>query len=314
MNAGLVVVAVGGNSLITDNEHSGVEDQAKAAAVSMNYITDMIAAGWRVVVTHGNGPQVGFLLRRVELAREELPGIPLDVLGADTQGATGYMFVKAIHAAGKERGLDVKPVAVVTQMVVDANDPAMQAPSKPIGSFLSEEQARQHEKDDGWQVVEDAGRGWRRVVPSPLPQRVVEIDALRQLIDAGFTVICAGGGGIPVIETEGGYQGVEAVIDKDFATALLAEQLEADVLLISTAVDAVAINFNTPEQEWLSQITAEQAQQYLDEGQFGKGSMAPKVGAAIDFLKAGGKKVIITSPENMALALEGRAGTTITAS
>jgi carbamate kinase len=310
-NLGTVVVAVGGNSLISDSKHTSLKDQAIAAEESMLHVAEMVAAGWNVVVTHGNGPQVGFLLRRAELAARELPSIPLDVLGADTQGATGYLFVKALHEEFAKAGVHKEAVAVVTQTVVDPDDPAFASPSKPIGSFMSEEEATGHAQADGWNVVEDSGRGWRRVVASPKPKRIVEIDAIRMLNAAGFAVVAGGGGGIPVVEDGESLRGIEAVIDKDHATALLANELNADVLLISTAVDAVAVNFNTPEQRWLSTATVAELREYLAAGQFGAGSMAPKIEAAIAFIERGGQRVIITSPPRMVDALAGTAGTTI---
>lgn len=310
-NLGTVVVAVGGNSLITDSKHTSVKDQAIAAEESMLHVAEMVAEGWNVVVTHGNGPQVGFLLRRAELAARELPSLPLDILGADTQGATGYLFVKALQEEFARVGVSRRSVALVTQTVVDPDDPAFAAPSKPIGSFMSAEEAATHAREDGWNVVEDSGRGWRRVVPSPKPQRIVEIEAIRMLNAAGYAVVAAGGGGIPVVESGVGLRGVEAVIDKDHATSLLANELDADVLLISTAVDAVAVNFNTPEQRWLDKVTVAELRDYLAAGQFGAGSMAPKIEAAIAFIERGGQRVIITSPARMVAALAGLAGTTI---
>lgn len=306
-----VVVAVGGNSLISDKDHISLADQSVAAGESMKHVADMVAAGWNVVVTHGNGPQVGFLLRRAEVAVGELPTIPLDVLGADTQGATGYLFCRSLHEEFARLGVKKQAVALVTQTVVDATDPAFTAPSKPIGSFMDEAVAKAHAEREGWSVVEDSGRGWRRVVASPKPKRIVEIDAIRMLNEAGFAVVAGGGGGIPVVEEGSRYRGVEAVIDKDHATALLANELDADVLLISTAVDAVAVNFGSPDQRWLGTITVAEAKQYLAEGQFGAGSMSPKMEAAIAFIERGGKRVIITSPPLMTEALEGTAGTTI---
>ena len=311
MESRTVVVAVGGNSLITDPLHISPTDQFVAAKQTMAHVADMVAQGWNVVIAHGNGPQVGFMLRRAEVAAKELPTSPLDVLGADTQGATGYMFVRALHEELTARGVDRNAVAVVTQTVVDAADPAFDKPSKPIGSFLDKATADQRIAEDGWDMVEDSGRGWRRVVASPKPKSIVEIDAIRTLVDSGFLVVAGGGGGIPVIDEGNAYRGIEAVIDKDHASALIANELGADVLLISTAVDAVAVRFNTPDQEWLGEITADQAREYLAAGEFGAGSMAPKVEAAVDFLSRGGAKVIITSPARMPEALQGRAGTTI---
>lgn len=310
---GTVVVAVGGNSLIVDSKRISLDDQLEAARESMSHVAEMVVDGWDVVITHGNGPQVGFLLRRAELAAHELPLVPLDVLGADTQGATGYLFTKALAKELNKLGLDRNTVAVVTQTVVDASDPAFAAPTKPIGSFMTEEEAQGRAESDGWNVVEDSGRGWRRVVPSPKPQRIVEIDAIRTLIDSNFLVVAGGGGGIPVVETEKGLRGVEAVIDKDHATSLLANQLEADVLLISTGVNGVAINFNTPEQEWLREVGVAEMRKHLEDGQFGKGSMAPKVEAAIAFIERGGSRVVICEPAEMSRALRGESGTTIVA-
>jgi len=265
-----------------------------------------------VVVTHGNGPQVGFIQRRSELSRHELHEVPLDYCGADTQGAIGYMFVMALHNEFLKRGLDKKAVAVVTQTIVDRNDRAFQNPTKPIGSFMDEKMAQERATKEQWTVVEDAGRGWRRVVASPIPQRIVEADGIRNLIDAGFTVVGVGGGGIPVIENpDGSLVGVEAVIDKDFGSSLLATMINADLFVISTAVEKVAINFNKPNQKWLDRMTVAEAEAYLAEGHFAKGSMLPKIQAILRFLKNGGKQALITNPENISRALKGETGTWI---
>ena len=311
-NKGLAIVAVGGNALIKDNQHKSVQDQFDAAVDTMAHIADMIAEGWNVVVTHGNGPQVGFILRRSELAAHELHEVPLDYCGADTQGSIGYMFQQALYNEFRHRKMQKSAVTVVTQTIVDRNDPAFQNPSKPIGSFMDEEQAKMRMEKDGWTVVEDAGRGWRRVVPSPIPLRIVEADAINALIDKGFVVIGVGGGGIPVIETpEGELVGVEAVIDKDFGAAILASMLKADLFLISTAVEKVAINFNKPNQQWLDQMTAAEARQYIAEGHFAKGSMLPKIQAILKYLDNGGKKALITDPAHIKDALNGKTGTWI---
>ena len=311
-NKGLAIVAVGGNALIKDNQHKSVQDQFAAAVDTMAHIADMIAEGWNVVVTHGNGPQVGFILRRSELAAHELHEVPLDYCGADTQGSIGYMFQQALYNEFRQRNMSKSAVTVVTQTVVDRNDPAFQNPTKPIGSFMDENQAKMRMEKDGWTVVEDAGRGWRRVVPSPLPLRIVEADAINALIDKGFVVIGVGGGGIPVIETpEGKLIGVEAVIDKDFGAAILASMLKADLFLISTAVEKVAINFNKPNQQWLDQMTAAEARQYIAEGHFAKGSMLPKIQAILKYLDNGGKKALITDPAHIKDALNGKTGTWI---
>ncbi|HKZ54469.1 MAG TPA: carbamate kinase [Anaerolineales bacterium] len=311
---GLAVVAVGGNSLIKDSKHQTIPDQYVAAQESMGHIAGMIQGGWDVVITHGNGPQVGFILRRAELALHELHPVPLDYCGADTQGAIGYMFQRALYSEFRERGLKKLAATVVTQVQVDRQDPAFQNPAKPIGSFMDQALAQQHRDDDGWSVVEDAGRGWRRVVPSPMPVRIVERDAILALIQAGFVVIGVGGGGIPVVEDEeGNLVGVEAVIDKDFASSLLAASIHADLFLISTAVEKVALDFNKPSQRWLDHMTLAQAKQHLGEGQFAKGSMEPKVRAIIQFLERGGRRALITNPENIGRALEGETGTWIEA-
>ena len=308
----VAVVAVGGNSLIKDKSQQTVPDQYEAASESMEHIAGMIEAGWDVIITHGNGPQVGFILRRAELSAHELHTVPLDSCGADTQGAIGYMFQKALHNEFERRGQQKQAVTVVTQVLVDRDDPAFNDPSKPIGSFMEETIAKERSDKDGWVVVEDAGRGWRRVVPSPLPVKIIEQDAIQSLIQAGFVVIAVGGGGIPVIEDEqGDLQGVEAVIDKDFASALLAANIGADLLLISTAVEKVALNFNKPDQRWLDKLTLKEAREYYNQGHFGKGSMGPKIQAIIGFLEAGGKEALITNPENIERALAGETGTRI---
>ncbi len=309
---GLAIVAVGGNALIKDKNHQTVPDQYQAAVETMKHIANMIMEGWDVVVTHGNGPQVGFILRRSELASHELHEVPLDYCGADTQGSIGYMFQQALHNEFRLRGINKQAATVITQTIVDRNDPAFQNPTKPIGSFMDEATAREKMAKEGWTMVEDAGRGWRRVVPSPIPQTIVEADAIRSLIDQGFVVIAVGGGGIPVIQKENGdLVGVEAVIDKDFGSAILASMIKADLFLISTAVEKVAINFNKPDQKWLDQLTVAEARKYLAEGQFAKGSMMPKIEAILKYMDQGGKKALITDPEHIKDALEGRTGTWI---
>lgn len=310
----VAVVAVGGNSLIKDSKHQTVPDQYEAASQSMAHLADMIAAGWNVVITHGNGPQVGFILRRAELSLHELHPVPLDYCGADTQGAIGYMFQRALHNEFRRRNLRRQAATLVTQVLVDRNDPAFENPSKPIGSFMQAEEALQRGKQDGWVVVEDAGRGWRRVVPSPLPKEIVERPAIESLIGAGFVVISVGGGGIPVVHDDSGdLVGVEAVIDKDFASALLAASIGADLFLISTAVEKVALNFNKPDQRWIDHMTIDEAKRYLGEGHFAKGSMKPKIEAILNYLEAGGKEAVVTNPENIQRAIQGETGTRITA-
>ncbi len=312
MNGKVAVVAIGGNSLIKDKKHQTVPDQYEATKETCIHIADMIESGWEVVITHGNGPQVGFILMRSELASHVLHTVPLDSCGADTQGAIGYMLQKALYNEFKRRGLDKQAATVVTQVLVDRNDPAFQNPTKPIGPFVEKAAALKKKDEEGWDVVEDAGRGWRRVVPSPLPRRIIERDAIRQLIEAGCVVIAVGGGGIPVVEDEeGNLIGAEAVIDKDYASSLLASSIDADLLLISTSVEKVALNYRQPDQRWLDTMTVAEARKYLEEGHFAPGSMRPKIRAIIQFLERGGQEALVTSPENIARALLGQTGTKI---
>lgn len=311
----IAVVAIGGNSLIKDEKHKTVEDQYLAAKESTYHIADMIEAGWDVAIGHGNGPQVGFILRRSEIAArvEGMHEIPLDVCGADSQGAIGYALQQTLQNELFKRGIKKNVATVITQVLVDRNDKAFVNPSKPIGSFMDEPEARRRANDMGWSVVEDAGRGWRRVVASPMPKEVVELDTVRALLNAGVVVITVGGGGIPVIDSgDGVYKGVAAVIDKDFASSLLARLINADLFLISTAVEKVAINFGKANEKWLDKMTLAEAKQYLAEGtHFAKGSMAPKIQAIIWYLEGGGKQALITSPENIGRALRGETGTWI---
>ncbi|MBT8165594.1 MAG: carbamate kinase [Acidimicrobiia bacterium] len=309
----LAVIAIGGNSLIKDKQHQSIEDQYVAAGETDQHIADLIAAGWDVAISHGNGPQVGFIMRRSELSRGELHEVPMDVAGADTQGAIGYALQQNLVNDFRAMGIDKSVATVVTQVEVAADDPAMINPSKPIGTFLDEAEAKKRRDEEGWVVVEDAGRGWRRVVASPQPKRIVEIDVIRQLIDAGVVVICVGGGGIPVVADENGdLRGVAAVIDKDVATAVLANEIDADLLIISTAVEKVALRFGTPDQEDVDRFTLAEVKQYLEEGgHFAEGSMAPKMRAVVQFLEAGGKEALITNPENIMRAMNGETGTRI---
>lgn len=311
----VAVVAIGGNSLIKDEKHKTVEDQYEAARETTYHIADMIEAGWDVAIGHGNGPQVGFILRRSEIAAkvEGMHEIPLDVCGADSQGAIGYALQQTLQNELYRRSIQKNVATVITQVLVDRNDPAFQNPSKPIGGFMDESEAQRRAKEMGWNVIEDAGRGWRRVVASPLPKEVVEFETVKTLIDAGVVVITVGGGGIPVIDVGNGeYRGTAAVIDKDYASSLLARLLKADLFLISTAVEKVALNFGKPDQKWIDRMTLSEAKRYLAEGtHFAKGSMAPKIQAIIWYLEAGGKEAIITNPENIGRALRGETGTHI---
>jgi len=311
----IAVVAIGGNSLIKDEKHKSVEDQYQAAKETTQHIADMIEAGWDVAIGHGNGPQVGFILRRSEIAHkvEGMHEVPLDVCGADSQGAIGYALQQNLQNEFFQRHIK-KPVAtVITQVLVDRNDQAFKNPSKPIGGFMDQAEAQRREKDLGWSVIEDAGRGWRRVVASPLPKEVVELETVQTLIGAGVVVITVGGGGIPVIDPgDGNYQGTAAVIDKDYASSLLAREIHADLLLISTAVEKVALSFGKPDQKWVDRMTLSEAKHYLAQGaHFAKGSMTPKIQAIIWFLEAGGKQALITNPENIGRALNGETGTWI---
>lgn len=316
MSRKLAVVAIGGNSLIKDEQHKSVEDQYQAAKETCYHIADMIEAGWDVAIGHGNGPQVGFILRRSEIAAkvEGIHEVPLDVCGADSQGAIGYALQQNLQNELYRRGIKKNVATIVTQVLVDKNDPAFQNPTKPIGSFMDEAEAKRREKELGWSVREDAGRGWRRVVASPLPKEVVELDSVKTLLNAGVVVITVGGGGIPVIDKgEGEYVGTAAVIDKDYASSLLAREINADLFVISTAVEKVALNFGKPDQKWIDKMTLAEAKQYLAEGtHFAKGSMAPKIQAIIWFLEANPNgKALITNPENIGRALKGETGTWI---
>lgn len=308
-----LVIAIGGNSLIPDADHMTVQDQYLAAAETDDHIASLVQDGWEVAISHGNGPQVGFILRRSELASNELHEIPLDYCGADTQGAIGYMLQQNLVNDFRQRGLDVSVATIVTQVEVDADDPAFTNPSKPIGSFMDEAQAMRRRDVEGWDVREDAGRGWRRVVASPHPKRIVEIDVIKQLLDAGVVTIAVGGGGIPVVADENGdLSGIAAVIDKDLASALLATEVGADLLLISTAVEQVALDFGTPNQRWLDRLTLAELKAYLAEGvHFAEGSMAPKMRAVVQFLEAGGNEALITNPVNLERAMAGETGTRI---
>lgn len=310
----IAVVAIGGNSLIKDESHRSVADQYDAVVETSRHIAGMVVQGYDVVITHGNGPQVGFILLRSELAEKAagLHPVPLDSCGADTQGAIGYQIQQALHNEFLQRGVSKEAVTVVTQVLVDPDDPAFKSPSKPVGSFYTKEEIQEKVRKEGWNVVEDAGRGWRRVVPSPMPMQVLELDAIQKLIRAGFIVIAAGGGGIPVVkDSSGNLKGIAAVIDKDYASSLLATNLHADLFVISTAVEQVCINFNKPDQKGISRMTVSEARQYIEEGQFAKGSMLPKIKAVIAFLEKGGKEALITNPESLERAISGETGTRI---
>lgn len=308
----LVVIAIGGNSLIKDRKHVAVLDQYRAAGETSQHIAPIVNEGYRVVVTHGNGPQVGFILLRSELAKDVLHQVPLANCVADTQGAVGYQITQTLKNEFLRQGQDRQVVSVVTQVIVDADDPAFAAPTKPIGPFMSEDEAQQHAQTDGWIVGEDAGRGWRRMVPSPAPLEIVELPTIRALLAHGTLVVAVGGGGIPVVRAEDGtLEGHDAVIDKDAASALLAGKLGASVFIISTDVDKVCLNYGTPEQVEIDRMTVEECRGHLGEGHFAAGSMGPKIQSAITFLEHGGREVIITQPHHLEGALHGIFGTHI---
>ena len=312
MKSPLAVIAIGGNSLIKDDKKMTVLDQYQAAGETSHHIAALVAAGYRVVVTHGNGPQVGFILLRSDLAKNVLHQVPLESCVADTQGAIGYQVGQTLANELRRQKID-KPIAtVVTQVLVDKNDKGFTNPTKPIGPFYTEEEAKKHAAEDGWNLKEDAGRGWRRVVASPKPLRIIEENTIRLLLENDVIVIAVGGGGIPVVAApNGNLEGCAAVIDKDLASCLLAKNLKADLFIISTGVDKVAVDFKKPTQRFLDKLTVAEAKKYLAEGQFPAGSMGPKIQAAIDFLEHGGKKVIITQPHLLEAAIAGKNGTHI---
>lgn len=305
-----IVIAIGGNSLIKDAQHMSVSDQYAAIVETAKHITDLVERGFRVVITHGNGPQVGFILLRSEHSRGLLHEVPLDSIGADTQGAIGYQIQQAMQNEFLKRKLKRSVATVVTQTLVDKNDPAFQKPSKPIGQFYKKEEAEDRMRTEKWTMVEDAGRGWRRVVPSPKPMRIIEAEVIKHLVKDGYIVVAAGGGGIPVVQDEqGNLRGTAAVIDKDLASAVLAKEIAADVLVISTAVEKVCLNFGKPDQKTLDRMTVAEAKQHITEGHFKPGSMLPKIQACIQFIENGGNEALITCPEKLSDALAGKTGT-----
>ena len=308
-----IVIALGGNALQSGGAEPTAQAQLEVVRRTCEQIAQISSQGYEMALVHGNGPQVGRILLASETAKDVTPAMPFDVCGAMSQGYIGYHIQQALRYALARRNRSVPVVSITTQMVVERDDPAFQSPSKPIGPFCTEEEARRLEREKGYTMREDAGRGWRRVVPSPLPRRIVEIDAVRRLWDDTIVVTC-GGGGVPVVENpDGSLAGVAAVIDKDFAAELLAEQVKADVLLILTEVEKVAIRFGKPDQEDLDRLTLETAARYVDEGQFGAGSMLPKVQAAMKFVRANpDKRAVISSLDKALPALEGRTGTQIT--
>jgi carbamate kinase len=307
------VIAIGGNALILDGQRGTIAEQYDNAVETARHVATLVSDGWGIVLTHGNGPQVGFILLRSELVGDSapVPALSLEMSSADSQGGIGHILSMALLNELSARGFQDRVAYVLTHTVVAAGDPAFSAPTKPIGPFYTEAQAEQRRRD-GWQMIEDSGRGYRRIVPSPKPLRIVESAQIRTLVDSGFVVIAVGGGGIPVVEvTPGRYRGVEAVIDKDRASALLAASLEIPLLVLSTGVERVAIHFRQPDQRFIDRMTVAEAQVWLDEGEFPKGSMGPKVEAAITFLHSGGEEVLITTPAALERGVAGATGTRI---
>ncbi|MDR1376873.1 MAG: carbamate kinase [Synergistaceae bacterium] len=311
----LVLIAIGGNSVIKDTSRQDVEAQYEAICETAAHIADLAESGCKVVVTHGNGPQVGFLLRRSEIAQavEGLHPIPLVSCGADSQGALGYQIQQAMDNEFQKRGMDKLSVSIITQVLVDRNDPAFQKPTKPIGSFYGDDMMDTvRAEHPEWVMVNDAGRGWRRVVASPEPKGILEAKVVQNLIDAGYCVVAAGGGGIPVFRDEHGLlRGIDAVVDKDFASGLLASNLKADTLVISTGVPKVYVGYGKPNQKALDRVTAGELKRYAAEGHFAAGSMLPKVEAVIRFMEQGGREAIITNPESLSVVISGNAGTRV---
>lgn len=305
-----LVIAIGGNSLITNAQHMSVPDQYAAVVKTVDHIADLLERRHRIVITHGNGPQVGFILLRSEHSRGLLHQVPLDSIVADTQGALGYQIQQALENEFRRRGLKQSVATVVTQTLVDRDDAAFASPAKPIGEFYTREQAEERMRVEKWTMMEDAGRGWRRVVASPIPVRIIESGVIRHLVKDGYVVIAAGGGGIPVVADEKGIlSGVAAVIDKDLASAVLAGEIGADMLVISTAVEKVCLNFGTPGQRALDSMTVAEARRYMAEGHFKPGSMLPKIEACIQFVTDSGREALITCPEALPTALDGHTGT-----
>jgi carbamate kinase len=307
------VIAIGGNALIRDGQRGTIQEQFENARATVRHIAALVADGWKIVVTHGNGPQVGFILLRSELAGNTplVPQLSLDMCVADSQGGIGYILASSLDSELGRLGFLDRVACILTHTVVAPHDPAFQNPSKPIGPWYAAEQVAAKQRD-GWTMVEDSGRGYRRVVPSPEPLRIVELRQIRTLLDAGFVVIAVGGGGIPVVEiTPGAYEGIDAVIDKDRASALLAALLDFPLLIVSTGVDQVAIRFRKPDQRYLARLTASEARRYLDAGEFPPGSMGPKIQAALTFLERGGREALITSPYRLKEAVAGATGTRI---
>lgn len=306
---GMIVAAIGGNALHTKDGVGAPSEWFDALSRALPPLLDLVAAGHRLVLTHGNGPQVGEEMLRMEISKPVMPALSLDLCVAETEGSLGYAIQQSLGNLLRARGMAAQVASVVTQVVVDREDPAFARPTKPIGSFYTKAQAERMARDHGWSVVEDAGRGWRRVVPSPRPLRVVEAPLIRVLVAGGMIPIAVGGGGIPVVETATGVRGVEAVIEKDLATAVLAGDLGADRALFLTGVDRVAVGFGTPGSRFVDRLSLTEARRLLAAGEFPPGSMGPKVEAAVQFVERGGAVAVITSLDRVAEAVAGRAGT-----
>jgi len=310
----IILVAIGGNSITRAGQRGTIAEQFENIEQTCEHLVTLVTGGFNLVITHGNGPQVGAALLRSELAQPQVTPSRLDVCVADTQGSMGYMLQSSLQRVMARRNLRMPVVTVVTQVIVDEKDPAFTHPSKPIGPFYTFEEAEKKRHELHWTMVEDAARGYRRVVPSPLPVEVVEIDAIHRCVNEGMIVIAAGGGGIPVVRRDDGwFYGLEAVIDKDRASALLARQLGVERFIISTGAERVALFYKTPNEQPIDSMTVAEAKKYLGEGHFPPGSMGPKIEAAIDFLEHGGKEVVITTPENLSAAIGRKTGTRITA-
>lgn len=306
----IIVVAIGGNAISRKDEKGDIPNQTRNSHKMAEYIVDLVEAGHKVVVTHGNGPQVGNILRRVEASRDFLYQLPLDICSAHTQGGMGYVLQREITNVFARRGIDKLAFTIVTQALVEKDDPAFQNPTKPIGPFFTKDKIEPM-LEQGWKAVEDAGRGYRRVVPSPKPKAIIEEKIIRKGVNSGDVIICCGGGGIPVVKKEGVLHGIEGVIDKDFGTSLLAIKIKADLMVITTGVEKVAVHFNKPGERYLDRMTVEEAKKYYEEGEFPSGSMGPKILAAIEFVEETGNEVIITSPEKIIAAIDRKAGTWI---
>lgn len=307
----IAVVAFGGNALLPETQQGTFTEQQANADAAAEAILGIYQSGYEVILVHGNGPQVGQLLVQNEESADKIPMLPLDACVAATQGTIGYILTTGLRRTAKQLGIDIETVTVLTNVAVSPDDPAFDNPTKPIGSFMSAEKAEEMKATKGWQVVEDSGRGYRRVVPSPKPKKIMESKAIRDLAMAGNIVIACGGGGIPVAKINEQYVGLEAVIDKDLASSLLAEEIGADLYIVLTGVSQVAINFGKPNMQLLDKITVSEAEKYLSEGHFPPGSMGPKISAALDFISKSNKKVLITSADKLGAALQGKSGTYI---